>query len=109
MKLIPFEEQFPKRPSLILVYHKDMNVQYSIIHFGDSPIPEYNTYLYLVKKYTHWLYLTDLLNSTTDDKQKLIDFATHIKHEYELNNSYMSFPAIALVEDYLNSKIPYNE
>jgi hypothetical protein len=60
MKLISFKDKFPKKMSKILLYNANRNLEYDTDYFGDSPIEEHNTYLYLVKKFTHWMYCDDL-------------------------------------------------
>lgn len=56
MKLISFDEQFPKKKRKLLVYNANHQVEYDIIYFGNNPITSNNSYLYLITHYTHWMY-----------------------------------------------------
>lgn len=60
MRLIAFKDKFPKKMSKLLLYDERRHLEYSTFYFGDSPICEHNTYVYLVKNYTHWMYCDDL-------------------------------------------------
>ena len=60
MKLISFKDRFPKKMSKLLLYNEKRNLEYDTHYFGNSPISEHNTYLYIVKKFTHWMYCDDL-------------------------------------------------
>lgn len=60
IKLISFQDTFPVKMTKLLLYNANNNLEYNIHYFGKSPINKHNTYLYLVKNFTHWMYCGDL-------------------------------------------------